>query len=142
MDGDGDGVISKHEMLGYFISINYAGTHNANNLQAYIEYLWQTYDIDGDGHLNLSETKPFFIDLIRHRPDLEFTIDKHTQWFAEIDVDGDGMITKHEMNAYFSQIHYSGKAIISIQSLVDELWFKYDSDRDGHLTHRETLPFF
>ncbi len=70
LDADGDGVVSKQEMLSYFISINYSGTHNENNLQAYVEYLWSLYDTDNDGLLTMRETKLFYIDLIRHRPDL------------------------------------------------------------------------
>lgn len=142
IDIDNDGVISRHEMLNYFISINYAGGLNKLNLQAYVEYLWTQYDVDRDGYLVIQETRPFFEELMRHRPDLELTTAKHLEWFRSIDLDGDGVITKPEMMNYFTQINYSGKPIQIIQAFVDELWLKYDTDKDGYLTHVETLPFF
>ena len=40
IDVDGDGVITRDEMLGYFISINYSGYLNMENLKAYVDYLW------------------------------------------------------------------------------------------------------
>lgn len=85
LDNDGDDQISKHEMLTYFISINYSGVYNANNLQAYTEFLWGLYDTDRDGYLILSETKQFFAELIRHRPDLYLCLHHHQEWFASID---------------------------------------------------------
>ena len=74
-------------MLSYFISINYGGTHNQNNLQAYVEYLWSQYDTDNDGLLTIGETKFFYIDLIRHRPDLGLHPDNLNEWFKKIDID-------------------------------------------------------
>ena len=35
------------------------------------------------------------------------------------------------MNSYFQSIHYSGKPIQMLKNLVEELYFKYDKDRDG-----------
>ena len=98
-------------MLSYFISINYTGSFNAHNAQSYVEFLWALYDTDHDGCLTVSETKPFFIELIRHRPDLGYSSDNLQDWFNSIDTDQDGVISKPEMNTYFQTINYSGKPI-------------------------------
>ena len=44
IDIDDDGVITRDEMLAYFISINYSGYLNMENLKAYVDYLWSQYD--------------------------------------------------------------------------------------------------
>ena len=142
IDIDDDGVITRDEMLGYFISINYSGYLNMENLKAYVDYLWSQYDSDNDGYLILSECEPFFNEMMKHRPDLHLKHDDISSWYKSIDVDGDGVITKPEMLHYFISINYSGRQIFNISDYVNKLWDRFDTDKDGYLTLEETKPFF
>ncbi len=46
------------------------------------------------------------------------------------------------MMIYFALINYSGMALLQIKDYCDEIWKKYDTDKDGFLVLEETLPFF
>jgi hypothetical protein len=46
------------------------------------------------------------------------------------------------MMVYFDKINYSGRALLHIKNYVEEIWAKFDADKDGTLTLEETLPFF
>lgn len=43
---------------------------------------------------------------------------------------------------YFIKINYSGRPLNHIQKYVNDLWNKYDTDKDGFLTYFETKPFY
>lgn len=106
-------MITKDEMFDYFFKFNLSldkeHDFTYEELEAYIDYLWYKYDNDSDGVLMLSETKPFYFDLINDRKDLNLTLDMHEDWFNLIDYDSDGAITRDEMLRYFSSIKYAGK---------------------------------
>ena len=73
-----------------------------------MDYLWDVYDVDKDGFITIEESEGFFAEIINNRPDLGFTSGMLKQWFNSIDVDGDMVITKHEMLHYFISINYNG----------------------------------
>lgn len=103
-------------MYDYLQSINYsvkamAGGYTSEQLQQFLDYIWFRFDSDNDGFLVLGETKLFFEDFIRDRPDLNMEPENHDAWFSMIDIDMDGLISKEEMFNYFQQIGYQGKSI-------------------------------
>lgn len=142
IDSDGDSFILKHEMLNYLASINYTGAHDRANSHAYVDYLYGQFDRDKDGYLTQEETKPLYDELSKHRPDLNLGPERFLHWFRSIDSDNDGGISKPEMMNYFDSINYSGRALLHVKNYVDEIWMKYDADKDGYLNLNETLPFF
>ncbi len=76
------------------------------SIQATAGQSWATYDSDDDGNISLEESKPFFETLIAKRADLGLTADNHAAWFAGIDKNADGSISKEEMVEYLTSINY------------------------------------
>ena len=152
-------------MFSYFKSIRYHGksmedeTHimkkrspELADLLTYIEEIWRTYDSDNDGFLTFLESRGLFADLVRGRPELGFSFEKHKEWFEKIDHDGDGAITHNEMLMYLLSVsdvtnpfdagNQGGISVSDIESYVNYLWFKYDTDRDDHLVLSEMKLIF
>ena len=77
-------------------------------IQSFVDHLWDVYDVDKDGFITIEESEGFFAEIINNRPDLGFSGGMLKQWFNSIDVDGDKVITKHEMLHYFISINYNG----------------------------------
>lgn len=85
--------------------------------------LWSKYDLDGDGHLNMQETRPFFENLVMTRTDLGLSYNLYESWFHSLDIDDEGVITKEKMLAYFISINYSGYLNLeNLKDYVDYLW--------------------
>lgn len=95
IDQDYDERITKEEMYQYLMSINYmvkaqAGGFTHDQLSQYLNFVWFRYDKDNDGFLDQAETKHFYEELVRNRPDLGLKVENHSAWFGMIDEDGDG----------------------------------------------------
>lgn len=77
-----------------------------SNLDATIDTIWSTYDLDGSGTLNLDDTLPFYEKLIAARADLGLQAGNFMEWFDKIDSDHDGTISKDELKGYLASINY------------------------------------
>ena len=78
-----------------------------STVQEIADQIWATYDTDNDGNINLEESRAFYHDLIAKRADLGLTADHLGEWFAKIDADSDGSISKEEMVVYLTSINYT-----------------------------------
>lgn len=76
------------------------------SLQENVDKIWARFDEDGSGTLNKEDTLPFYKELIANRPDLGTEADYDT-WFAKIDSDSDGTISKVEMHDYLHSVEYT-----------------------------------
>ena len=62
-----------------------------------VDQFWDTYDLDNSGSLDLLEAKNFIQEMIcKIQPNLSVTDSNYEQIFSEIDIDGDGFLTKEE----------------------------------------------
>ena len=73
--------------------------------ESIVNTLWETSDSDKNGTLDLPETEAFFNDLASKREDLSLT--DHAAWFANIDKDSDGTVSREEMASYLASINYT-----------------------------------
>jgi Ca2+-binding EF-hand superfamily protein len=64
-----------------------------SDIVAYVNEIWNLYDTDHDGFLSFLETRGLFSDIVRAKPELGYTFERHREWFEKIDFDGDGAIT-------------------------------------------------
>jgi Ca2+-binding EF-hand superfamily protein len=132
VDADGDGQVNRLEMMTYLNNLRtiaakkplmnvvkdkvtaanafkHASSESIHKpIQSFVDHLWDVYDADKDGFITIEESEGFFAEIINNRPDLGFTSGMLRQWFNSIDVDGDKVITKHEMLHYFTSINYNG----------------------------------
>ena len=67
------------------------------SIQEIVQAIWDKYDSDNDGSINLEESRAFYEELAAKRSDLNLTADNINQWFGSIDSDSDGSISKPEM---------------------------------------------
>ena len=121
-------------------------------LLTYIEEIWRLHDTDKDGFLTFLESRGLFADLVRSKPELGFSFEKHKEWFEKIDIDGDGAITHNEMLMYLLSVtdltnpfdtgNHGLMNVSDVEAYVNYLWFKYDTDRDDHLVLSEMKLIF
>ena len=73
------------------------------SLNEKVDTIWATYDTDHNGQLDAAEAKGFFAEFIAAHP-IGLTVDDFDKWFAEVDSDNDGSISKTEMIGYLAKI--------------------------------------
>lgn len=73
-------------------------------LKAVIDSIWSIYDIDGNGSLDLDETREFVKDYLEMMamPDQEFEEEIYADLFKQFDKDKSGAIEKVEMTEFIS----------------------------------------
>ena len=59
LDKDGDGQITKKEMIEYFTHINYSGKP-VQNILSYVNEIYHKFDTDQDGFLTVEECEGFY----------------------------------------------------------------------------------
>ena len=77
-------------------------------MEAIVNQVFATFDVDGDQTLNKAEIRAFFDVLATQRADLQLSGDKFDAWFTAIDKDQDGSVVKAELQAYLELINYQG----------------------------------
>jgi Ca2+-binding EF-hand superfamily protein len=79
-----------------------------SSAEALVEQIYSQYDADHDGNMTLAESRPFYESLVGKRADLGLTLENHQEWFAKIDKNSSGTITKDELVEYFKSINFEG----------------------------------
>ena len=78
-----------------------------SSIEEQVDKIWEQYDSNKDGTLNVDESREFYNELIAKRADLGLTADNINDWFGKIDKDSDGTISKPEMTEYLQSINYT-----------------------------------
>ena len=69
-----------------------------------IEMIWPQFDTNGDGVLDKGETKVLVTQLLEYiNMPTDFTDKEFEECFSEIDLDGNGVIEKNEMNGFLKK---------------------------------------
>ena len=79
-----------------------------SSAEALADQIFAEYDGDHDGNMTPEESKPFFESLVGKRADLGLVAENHQEWFAKIDKNNSGTITKEELVEYFKSINFEG----------------------------------
>ena len=79
-------------------SIDAETTRKINDI---IEMIWPQFDTNGDGVLDKAETRVLVSQLLEYiNMPTDFTDNEFEECFGEIDLDGNGVIEKEEMNGF------------------------------------------
>ena len=102
-DINNDGVISRTEMARFVRKFIKTGEIlPLDQIGSIVNQIWQKYDLDRSGFLNRRETLNFLNDFLVQRGQPPATVAKFNKFFAEIDLNQDGYVSRTEM-AYFIQ---------------------------------------
>lgn len=132
LDYDGDGHLTIAELSQHLGGAGYSSAAIAN--------LFETVDIDNDGEISCDELCACFARFATMRQELTSTnfdadyINESNKMadelFDQIDVDGDGQVTKAELQAHLKESSYSEAAVGAIFDSIDV-------NDDGELSREE-----
>ncbi|XP_053394764.1 hippocalcin-like protein 1 isoform X2 [Mercenaria mercenaria] len=100
-------------------------------------HLFRSFDMNGDGYVDFRE---FIIGLSVSGSD---NPDKKLKWaFRMYDIDGNGRISKNEMNCILRDIYKMTNAMVSDElgspeQITDKFFTKFDLDGDGQISFQE-----
>jgi Ca2+-binding EF-hand superfamily protein len=70
-----------------------------------LDVIWERYDLDGNGHLDIKEAKEFIQEFLKMGKDAQnMTEEKYNAIFALIDQNNDGKIDKEEMKIFMKAV--------------------------------------
>lgn len=108
-----------------------------------VDNIFLKYDTNRSGYLEKRECLRLVDDILSQKGLPAATVAQFNRFFAEFDVNGDGVLSRGEM-ARFTRKFLKNQEVIpldQISSIVNKIWVKYDLDRSGYLNRRETLRF-
>jgi len=143
-DDNGDGVLSRSEVA-RFVRKFLGHPQTAKDIVCeQVSKIWQQYDLDRSGYLSRMETLRFLNDFLASRNQPPATKAVFNRYFNEIDVNGDGVISRREMaqfvlNFYRPAVQSHLESDDMVVQMVDKIFLKYDVNRSGYLEKRECL---
>lgn len=171
VDDNNDGQISKAEMKEFIDKIRATAVADVQEAVAeiiheeevkeLIDEIWIEYDKDRSGLLSKAEMKAFVIAyLTKLGEESRLPKEQFNAMFASVDENGDGQISKSEMKEFIEKIRATEVADVqealmgrddvpdlnipkdaAIADVLEEIWAKYDTDKNGTLNKSEARVF-
>lgn len=140
------------ELTGY-LSRSQQGSPNKNRfgppavndiIDTLVMQIFNKYDKDRNGYLDKTETLKLLDEILINQGRPKTTISQFNRFFADFDINGDGVISRGECATFVRRFLGLGGNVIpkshnTVDLLVDKIFDKFDKDRSGVLEPRECL---
>ena len=102
--------------------------------------VFNKYDKDGSGFLDKREALTMLDEILISHGKQKSTMSQFNRFFAEIDDNGDGVLSRNECTRFVRRFLGVGAPVTDpIETLVYKIFAKYDKDRNGYLDKPEVL---
>jgi Ca2+-binding EF-hand superfamily protein len=104
--------------------------------------IFDKYDMNRNGFLEKKEILMLLNEILAGKGQLPATSTQFNKFFAEIDDNGDGVISRPEISRFVRKfLGYPATEKDLVADNVNKIWYQYDIDRSGYLNRMETLRF-
>ena len=100
LDANGDGIITRDEISPFVKTFFDEPKTKLDALDTYVNEIWDKFDTDCSGKLDRRETLRFINDFLASNGKYPATSSIFNKYFDDIDVNGDGTISKSEMASF------------------------------------------
>eukprot|EP01129_Flabellula_baltica_P003872 TRINITY_DN13605_c0_g1_i1.p1 TRINITY_DN13605_c0_g1~~TRINITY_DN13605_c0_g1_i1.p1 ORF type:complete len:153 (+),score=45.51 TRINITY_DN13605_c0_g1_i1:127-585(+) len=134
-DTNGDGEITKQEMIQVFIQLN-DGEEKLSDSEIInaVDQFFEDFDVNQDGKITWEELSQF--QLPQNSSDL---LSELRTVFDSYDVNGDGAISRDEMVQVLTDLNVM--SVEQIEKAVEDFFQDFDVNSDGKVTWEELTQF-
>lgn len=144
IDLNNDGVISRFEALLFVKNFLNLPIEEDEDVQIMTMNIFNKYDANRNGFLERRETLALLDELLAQRGQPPATVAQFNRFFAEVDINNDGVLSKAEMAKFCKNFINDSQVATAVapapvDGIVMSLFDKYDTNNSGFLEKKEAL---